>query len=149
MCIRDRFLRKQFSTGFPGWAGFIPLNLPFALRDLAKVLFLKTRFLAPKSFSNNVALIQEFDRRGVTAVLPLAREEPDAALTDAEVGRGEGQTGIDRWLGKLRVIFGAPAEQFAGPGLVGGVQCVGEAAHLIKVGTHNKGVLYPRNRVFS
>ena len=70
-------------------------------------------------------------------MFPHQREEPDAALADAEVGRGEGEGGVERRLGLFRVVFGRPAEGFPLPRFAARMQLVGQGADIGQVGNQD------------
>ncbi len=73
-------------------------------------------------YSHDVSIVQEFDWLRILAVFPHQREEPDAALADAEVGRGEGHLGIQRRLAAFWVVLGWPAEDMPRPGVPFGMK---------------------------
>lgn len=86
---------------------------------------------ALRSFSDQVALIQELNRLLVPPILPHHREEPDAALADAEIRRGEGHPGIKWRQLPLGIVLGFPTECLSLPRSALDVQLIGKVPHLV------------------
>ena len=72
-------------------------------------------WICDKPLSHDSPVIQKLDGIFILAMLPHQGEEPNPALPNLEIGRGEGHVRVDGVLIALGSVFRLPAEHLSLP----------------------------------